>query len=390
MKPNGTQRNSGKDPWRSNPEEGPPDLAHLFKKIFGKFNQRPGSGDSNRPLNPAPFAGLAVLVVVLIWAVAGIFVVSPAEQSVVLRFGKYVRTLGPGPHWIPALFERHYTVNIQRVDSFPYEAEMLTQDGNIVSVKIQVQYRIGDLKNYLFNVVTPVVTLHQAASSSLRQIVGQMNLDPILTTGREELAQKVMGLLQKTLASYHSGIEVREVTLQSSKPPEAVTAAFDDVIKATEDQKRYINQAEAYAKRRVLTAQGDVSRIAQEADAYRYSVTAQATGEATRYLALLRPYQQAPVVTRERLYLETMTEVLKNTQNILADSGSGNVLYLPLQQLLQKNLNKTPSSSAPAPGGIPGEEKSSASSTSADALETDADNASVGKRPSYPTDGGGR
>ena len=297
-----------------------------------------------------------MLIVVLIWAVAGIFLVSPAEQTVILRFGKYIRTVGPGPHWIPALIERHYTVNIQRVDSFPYEAEMLTQDGNIVSVKIQVQYRIADLKDYLFNVVTPVMTLHQAASSSLRQIVGQMNLDPILTTGREELAQKVMGLLQKTLASYRSGIEVREVTLQSSKPPEAVTAAFDDVIKATEDEKRFTNQAEAYAKRRVLIAQGEVSRIAQEAEAYRYSVIAEATGATARYLALLRPYQQSPVVTRERLYLETLTAVLKNTNNILVDSGAGNIMYLPLEQLLQKRVIHSAAQTS-LPTSAPTEEK---------------------------------
>jgi modulator of FtsH protease HflK len=386
MKPNGTKRNSGKDPWRSNPEEGPPDLAHLFKKIFGKFNRTPGAGESGEYLNPGRFIGLALLIVVLIWAMAGIFLVSPAEQSVILRFGKYVRTVGPGPHWIPALVERHYTVNIQRVDSFPYEAEMLTQDGNIVSVKIQVQYRIADLKDYLFNVVTPVMTLHQAASSSLRQIVGQMNLDPILTTGREELAQKVMELLQKTLASYRSGIEVREVTLQSSKPPEAVTAAFDDVIKATEDEKRFTNQAEAYAKRRVLIAQGEVSRIAQEAEAYRYSVIAQATGATARYLALLRPYQQSPVVTRERLYLETVTEVLKHTNNILVDSGAGNIMYLPLEQLLQKKGIQSAAKTS-SPTTAPAVEKSPVSG--ADTAENQADNSAY-SRPSYPVEGGGR
>lgn len=375
MATNGTQRNTGKNPWHSGRQEGPPDLAHLFKKIFGKFNQRsPGQSDSSQHLPPGRFAGLLVLVLIAIWAVAGIFLVSPAEQSVILRFGQYARTVGPGPHWIPALFERHYTVNIQRVESFPYESEMLTQDGNIVSVKIQVQYRIADLKDYLFSVVSPVMTLHQAASSALRQIVGQMNLDPILTTGREELAQRVTSLLQQTLSSYQSGIEVREVTLQSSKPPEAVTVAFDDVIKATEDEKRYINQAEAYAKKRVLIAQGDVSRIQQEADAYRYSTIAQATGATARYLALLKPYQQAPGITRERLYLETVTEVLKNTHNIIVNGGGNNVLYLPLEQLLrQSSAANTPASAEQSPAVVPA-----------------ADGGEQSARPSYPTDGGGR
>jgi modulator of FtsH protease HflK len=373
---NGTQRNAGKDPWRSSREQGPPDLTHLFKKIFGQFNK---SASQPNP-HAGRYIGLAVLVIIAIWALSGIFLVSAAEQSVVLRFGKYVRTLGPGPHWIPSLFERHYTVNIQRVDSFPYESEMLTQDGNILSVKIQVQYRIADLKNYLFNVVAPITTLHQAASSALRQVVGQMNLDPILTTGREELAQRVMDLLQQTLLSYHSGIEIREVTLQSAKPPEAVTVAFDDVIKATEDEKRYINQAEAYAKRRVLIAQGEVARITQEADAYRYSVVAQAGGETARYLALLKPYQQAPRVTRERLYLETVSEVLKNTQNILinggVNGGGNNVLYLPVDQWLRLNQTAKPATESP-----------SASSPSPTNPANPEDTGSV-ERPSYPTEGG--
>lgn len=374
MAPNGTQR---KDPWRGSHEEGPPDLAHLFKRIFGKLNQPSFSGEAAKT-QIGRFVAIGVLVVIALWAAAGIFLVSPAEQAVVLHFGKYVRTVGPGPHWIPPLFERRYTVNIQRVDSFPYESEMLTQDGNIVHVKIQVQYRITDLKNYLFNVVAPIETLHQAASSSLRQVVGRMNLDPILTTGREELAQRVTNLLQNTLLSYQSGIEVREVTLQSSKPPEAVTMAFDDVIKATEDQKRYVNQAEAYAKKRVLTAQGEVSRITQEADAYRYSTVAQATGATAQYLALLRPYQAAPNVTRERLYLDTVTEVLKNTQNILVDGGANNVLYLPLEQMLHQHT------------AVKLTEPLSSTSNSAGALTAsgnDNSESSDNTRPSYPLEG---
>ena len=385
MSLNGTQRNSGKDPWRSNPGEGPPDLAHLFKKFIGKLNRPSTQKQPTKPLHWSRLTALVVLVLIAIWAVSGIFLVSPAEQSVILRFGKYVRTLGPGPHWIPPIFERHYTVNIQRVDSFPYESEMLTQDGNIVSVKIQVQYRIANLEDYLFHVVDPINTLHQAASSALRQVVGQMNLDPILTTGREVLAQKVTSLIQQTLSDYRSGIEVREVTLQSSKPPEAVTAAFDDVIKATEDEKRYINQAEAYAKKRVLTAQGQVSRILQEADAYRYSVAAHASGSTTRYLALLKPYQQSPAITRQRLYLETMTEVLKNTHNIIENS-SNNMLYLPFDQLLQRPLSTVKSEPA-----LPASQQQSDNTIASEADDTSVSN----ERPSYPIasypiDGGNR
>ncbi len=379
---NGTQRNGNKDPWRSGHEEGPPDLAHIFKKIFGKFNRPVEQMDGvDEIVRPYRLLLLAVVILMAVWALAGIFLVSPAEQAVILRFGKYERTLGPGPHWIPPLFERRYVVNIQRVNSFPYESEMLTQDGNIVSVKIQVQYRIADLKNYLFNVVSPDSTLQQAASSSLRQVVGQMNLDPILTTGREELAQKVTDLLQNTLSNYHSGIEVREVTLQSSKPPEAVTVAFDDVIKATEDEKRYINQAEAYAKKRVLTAQGQASRITQEADAYRYATVARATGETARYLALLRPYQEAPGVTRERLYLDTITEVLKNTRNIVVEGSGNNVMYLPLDQLLHARSGQARPTDRSAQPSTPANENLA----STNITPTDSDSSSV-ERPSYPAE----
>lgn len=375
------QRNTGQDPWRSGQQEGLPDLLYLLKKFFGKLTGKPVQKSEYPSLAPGKMIGLGVVILLALWALSGIFLVRPAEQSVVLRFGKYAGTVGPGLHWVPAIVEQHYTANIQRVESFPYEAEMLTQDGNIVSVKIQVQYRISDLKDYFFHVVNPIVTLHQAASSALRQVVGRMNLDPILTTGREALAEQVGDFLRQTLAGYHSGIEIREVTLQSSRPPEAVTAAFDDVIKATEDEKRYINQAEAYAKKRVLIAQGGAARIAQEADAYRYSVVAEATGATARYMALLRPYQEAPNITRERLYLETVSTVLKNTNNILVEGSGNNVLYLPLEQWLARQTAQAPS-----------QEKTAAATTSApsssevEKISGSSDQNNMAERPSYPAE----
>lgn len=380
MSVNGPRRNSGQDPWRSGPEEGPPDLTHLFKKFFSKNSKKNSQSVEGTLASPIRLIGIIALIISVVWFLSGIFLVSPAEQAVVLRFGKYVQTLGPGPHWIPAIFESRYKANIQRVESFPYESEMLTKDGNIVNVKIQVQYRIANLKDYFFNVVTPTEALRQAASSSLRQVVGRMELDPILTVGREELSDQVTILLQQTLQNYQSGIEVREVTLQSTKPPEAVISAFDDVIKATEDEKRYINQAQAYAKKRVLSAEGDASRIKQEADAYRYSVVAEATGAAIRYLSLLKPYQQAPAITRQRLYLETVSQVLKNTNNILVEGAGNNMLYLPLEQLLARQKaeeNNASVSIIPPVGG-------------AEPIHSETSMVDVDKRPSYPTDGGMR
>ncbi len=374
---NGSKRTSGPDPWRSGPDEGPPDLLKLIKKFLNKFQSKTGQATKPQLLvDTGRIVGIVVAALVALWFLSGIFLVSPAEQSVVLRFGKYIRTLGPGPHWIPTLFEKRFTANIQRIDSFPYESEMLTQDGNIVSVKVQVQYRIINLKDYLFNVVNPLITLHQAVSSSVRQIVGQMDLDPMLTTGREELSERVTGLLNNTLQNYHSGLEVREVTLQSVKPPEAVTTAFDDVIKAREDEKRYINQAQAYAKKRVLTAEGQIARIEQEASAYRYSVVAQASGSIARYLALLKPYQLAPGITRERLYLDSITDILSNTNNIVVDNTGSNVLYLPIDKM----MNPTKSVLAPAITAV--ESQNQVLDNNPVAVNSPTE------RPSYPVDGG--
>ncbi len=384
---NGSRRTSGPDPWRSGPDEGPPDLIRLIKNFLNKFkNKSNQSGTPQIFKDTSRIVGIVVVILLALWALSGVFLVSPAEQSVILRFGKYIRTLGPGPHWIPTLFERRFTANIQRIDSFPYESEMLTQDGNIVSVKVQVQYRIVHLKDYLFNVVSPLTTLHQAVSSSVRQIVGQMDLDPMLTTGREELSERVTVLLNDTLQNYHSGLEVREVTLQSVKPPEAVTMAFDDVIKAREDEKRYINQAQAYAKKRVLTAEGQIARIEQEASAYRYSVVAQATGATARYLALLKPYQSAPGITRERLYLDSLSQILSNTKNIVVDSSSSNVLYLPVDQFLGQPKSATPSPAAPTTNTnnvAGGSENLGNTSLDMNSLE----NTTQTERPSYPTEG---
>lgn len=329
---------NGRDPWQRGSgggNEGPPDLMELLRKWSNKVNKKQGGSSDKKDSNRGLII-LGAVVAVVLWALSGIFLVSPAEQSVVLRFGQYVKTVGPGPHWIPRFIESQYTQNIQRIDSFPYESEMLTKDENIVSVGVQVQYRVDNVRDFLFNVVDPVTTLHQAISSALRQVVGQMELDAILTTGREQLTRDVTEQLNQTLAEYKTGIQVRDVALQSTKPPEAVTDAFDDVVKAREDRQRYINQAQAYAKRVVLNAQGQAARIGQQANAYEYSVVAHAKGTTARYLALLTPYLQAPEVTRERLYLDTISQVLSKTSNVVVDSSGGNVFYLPLDQLVKR------------------------------------------------------
>ena len=331
--------NQNRDPWGRPQEDGPPDLIELFKKMFKSSSKRSnGSGQGGGDDGVLRYVWIGIGLMALLWVVSGIFVVSPAEQAVVLRFGKYQETVGPGPHWIPRMVDSKDVINVQEVNTFPYSAEMLTRDENIVSVSVAVQYRIDNPRDYLFNVVGPVTTLHQATSSALRQIVGQMTLDTVLTTGRAALREKVMRQLIKVLAMYKPGFEVTDVTMQPIKPPEAVTEAFDDAIKAREDEQRYINKAEAYRRQQLATAKGKVARLTQSANAYQKEVVLRAKGETARYLALLSPYEIAPQVTRERLYLDTVADVLSHTNNIFVDSNGNNVLYLPLDQIVKKRM----------------------------------------------------
>ncbi len=369
------------------PQEGPPDLVDLFKKMFsnkksaGSSSQsEPGDGSKNKH-----YIVYGIAAVVVIWALFGFFLVAPAQQAVVLRFGKYVTTPGPGVHWIPLMIDSKHKINVQQVSNFSYEAEMLTQDENIVSVSLAVQYRIANPRNYLFNVVDPITTLQQATSSALRQVVGQMTLNSILTTGRQQLRDMVAKQLNQTLEIYKAGLKVTDVTLQPAKPPEAVTAAFDDAIKAREDEQRYINQANAYSRKVLSQVKGQVARLLTAANAYKREVVLHAKGATARYLALLKPYQQAPTVTRERLYLDTVASVLSKTSNVIVDSRVNNLLYLPIDQIMKRQMHKAQKSEASAPTDnstmVP--EPSNAKATQASSA-----NASNSNRPSYPIGGG--
>lgn len=334
-------------PWNGhqNKSNQPPDLEALFKKLTADFKKRlttggrggeGGSSASPDKSNTGVFLIGALLF--LVWLLSGIYIVSPAERAVIVRFGKYVRTEGPGPHWLPRFIEGNYTINVQRVGMFPYKAEMLTKDENIVSVELAVQYRIDNAENFLFNVVNPIESLKQATASALRQVVGQTTLDEILTTGRQLAREKITIQLRKTLSLYQPGLLVTDVTLLPAKPPEQVTEAFDDAIKAREDEQRYMNKAVAYQKKVTNQALGQTARLAQEADAFRKQTVFHAHAETAEFLAILPRYKEAPKVTRERLYLETIEQVLSHSTKMLVTvKGASNLMYLPIDKLLQQN-----------------------------------------------------
>ncbi|STY30458.1 protease subunit HflK [Legionella wadsworthii] len=332
----------GKDPWKGKNQ--PPDLDEALKRVHDRLKRLFGGGakpgnEPSKKSNSGLITGVVVLFALILWALAGIFIVDPAEQAVILRFGKYVETVGPGPHWIPRIISSKIILNVDRVLDYSYSGQMLTNDENLVSVSLAVQYRIGDLKEYLFNVANPEESLQQATSSALRQVVGTTTLDQMITEGREVWGNKVQDTLVKTLDLYKTGIVIVNVSPQPARAPESVQDAFDDAIKAQEDEKRFKEQAYAYAARVVPIAEGRASRIQQEAEAYSKKVVLNAQGEVSEFLALLPQYTATPSITAERMYLETMQRVLSKSSKIIVDSKSGNVLYLPLDKLFDRASN---------------------------------------------------
>lgn len=330
----------GKDPWKGKNQ--PPDLDEALKRVHDKLKKLFGGGGAKRTNEPSKKSngGLVTLVVILIafilWVLSGIFIVDPAEQAVILRFGKYVETVGSGPHWIPRIISSKIIMNVDRVLDYSYSGQMLTRDENLVSVSLAVQYRIGDLEDYLFNVANPEESLQQATSSALRQVVGTTTLDQMITEGREVWGNTVQDTLIKTLDLYKTGILIVNVSPQPARAPESVQDAFDDAIKAQEDEKRFKEQAYAYAAKVVPIAEGRASRIQQEAEAYSKQVVLNAQGQVSEFLALLPQYTATPIVTAERMYLETMQQVLSKSTKIIVDSKTGNLLYLPFDKLFEK------------------------------------------------------
>ena len=326
------------DPWRGKSQ--PPDLDEALKRLHARFKKmiagvgKPPSEKS--PLSSANgggvFFALIALVVSVLWVLSGIFIVDPAEQAAILRLGRYVETVGPGPHWIPRMIESKMVVNVDRVADYSYAAQMLTKDENLVSVAVVVQYRISDLQDYLFNVADPEESLQQATSSALRQVVGMTRLDQIITEGREAWGSSVQESLIKILEGYKTGIKIVNVSPQPARAPENVQDAFDDAIKAQEDEKRFKEQARAYEASVVPIAEGNAKRISEEAGAYEAQVVLRATGDVAEFLAILPEYLRSPQVTGERMYLDAVQQVLSQSSKIVVDGKAGNMLYLPLDK----------------------------------------------------------
>ena len=331
--------NRGKDPWGNNgggKKQGPPDLDDIFKNMMKRFGsgQQPSQGPSFN--SKAILAGLGVLLV--IWIFSGFYTIKEAERGVVLRFGKYSDEVDPGLHWKPTFLDKVIPVDISNTRTQPASGSMLTQDENVVRVEMEVQYRVTEPYKYLFSVTNANSSLREAMDSALRYVIGHNVMDDILTTGREKIRQDTWEELQRIIEPYKLGLTIVDVNFLPARPPEQVKEAFDDAISAQEDEERYIREAEAYAREREPKARGRVKRIEQESNAYKERVILEAQGKVARFEKLLPEYRLAPNVTRERLYLEAMANVLSHTSKVLVDTkGNGNLIYLPLDKMMSSS-----------------------------------------------------
>jgi membrane protease subunit HflK len=276
------------------------------------------------------------IVAVLAWVLSGIYIIEPAERGVVLRLGKFDRITSPGPHWIMRGLETVDKVDVDNLRTVSHRAKMLTRDENIVQVEVAVQYQVRDAQEYLFQVRDPDYTLQEAAESALREVIGGISMDEFLSGGRGAIVKQTKELTQSILDKYKAGLILTSVNLQDPQPPEEVQGAFEDAIKAREDEQRYRNQAEAYALDILPKARGDAARLREAAMGYRDKVIANAEGEASRFSQTLNEYEKAPEVTRKRMYLETMEYVLGNTSKVLMTVKDGNnLMYIPLDKLME-------------------------------------------------------
>jgi len=321
-----------KDPWGGG-DQGPPDLDEAFRKLKQKLG---GSGRGDLPSLPGNTLGILLAAVVALWAFMGFYTVDQSERAVVLRFGRYLETVNPGLHWNPPLIDEAMKENTTRVRSAAHRTLMLTQDDNIVDVSLSVQYRVADPKAFLLEVRDPETSLGHATESALRHVIGSTELHQILTEGRAQVAVDVRDRLQRYLDLYHTGIAVDKVNIEDAQPPDEVQAAFDDVIRAKEDEERLKNEAESYKNGIIPEARGMAQRQIEEANAYKEQVIARAQGETARFGSLLAQYERAPQVTRQRLYLDTMEAVLGSSSKVLIDTvGGNNMIYLPLEKMMQ-------------------------------------------------------
>ena len=345
--PGNNNGNNGRDndPWGNNNrgnkggrDQGPPDLDEVFNKLSQKLGGKFGGGKGGKgpSIGGGGALGIGVIaaIAIAIWVFAGFYTIGEAERGVVLRLGKYDRVVDPGLNWRPRFIDEVTPVNVQAIRSLRSSGLMLTKDENVVTVAMDVQYRVADPYKYLFRVTNADDSLRQATDSALRAVIGDSLMDSILTSGRLSIRQNTQVTLEDIVNTYDMGIEVVAVNFEDARPPEEVKDAFDDATASREDAQRFKREAEAYQNDIIPKAKGRAERLLKEAQGYSERVINGALGEVAQFEKLLPEYQAAPEVTRNRLYLDTMEKVYTNSSKVLIDSeSSGNLLYLPIDKL---------------------------------------------------------
>src|SRR5688572_15967983 len=359
--------------------QGPPDLEELWRnfnrKLEGLFGRRGTGGGEGEPPRGGTArniggAGLLAVLIVVVWLASGFYIVPEGQRGVVLRFGKFVETTQSGPRWhLPYPIESAEVVNLLGVRTVEVgyrnnvkskvlkESLMLTDDENIVDVQFAVQYILKSPNDYLFNSRDPDESVLQAAETAIREVVGKSSMDFVLYEGRAEVAARAHKLMQSILDRYGTGISVSKVTMQNAQPPEQVQAAFDDAVRAGQDRERQKNEGQAYANDVIPKARGNAARLSEEAEGYRQRVIEQSEGDASRFRQIVAEYAKAPAVTRDRLYIEAMQQILTNSSKVLVDQkGGNNLLYLPLDKLMQ--ISGATPAEAPKPAEPPAAQES--------------------------------
>lgn len=347
------------DPWgngrRGGGDQGPPDIDEVIRNISKKFNNLlngkggGGGGSKSSGSNPFGSGGLSagmlvglVAVAAVVWGFMGFYTVDQAEQGVVLRFGRALdQTVSPGLHWNPPLIDEVTLVNVAELNTETYLSQaMLTTDENIIDIDVTVQYLIRDPVKYVIEVRDPQLSLDNAAESAIRHVVGGTTMSQILTTGRDQVAVDVKARLQDYMDNYNTGIFVSQVNVENTQPPDNVRPAFDDVIRAREDEQRSQNQAQQYSNQIIPNARGEAQRQIEEANAYKERVIARAEGDASRFNSLYAEYSKAPEVTRQRMYIDSLQDVLTASSKVMIDvEGGNNMLYLPLDKIMEQSAS---------------------------------------------------
>ncbi|HTM61775.1 MAG TPA: FtsH protease activity modulator HflK [Burkholderiales bacterium] len=375
--PNWGRGNRGPDGSRGGPgggNQGPPDLDELwrnFNRRLGELFRRRPRGAGDEPPRPPSARGIGggasalIGLVLAVWLASGFYIVVEGQRGVVLTFGRFAKETTAGLNWrMPWPIQSHEIVNLSQVRTLEVgyrnnvrtkvlkESLMLTDDENIVDLQFAVQYVVKDAQAFIFNVRRPDESAMQIAETAMREVIGKNRMDAILYETQVDIANKSRDLMQAIHDRYNTGIQISTVTIQNAQPPEQVQAAFDDAVKAGQDRERQKNEGQAYANDVIPRARGAASRLQQESEGYKQRVIANAEGEASRFRQVLSEYSKAPQVTRERMYIDTMRDILSANNKIMMDyRGSGNLLMLPLEKLMQQSGAATPSGpqTAPAP-----------------------------------------